>query len=97
MEYERGMHTQTDFNAKCNKMTQVTRFLNFVTPNKAAIKRVRVQIDTWIGTRGATSLRNIKIRLTTAQSLRGNNPRSDDAWMIIYDIKRGTAPIKCLE
>lgn len=94
VEYERGMHTQTDFNAKCNKMTQVTRFLNFITPNKTALKRVQVQLDTWIGTRGATSLRNIKIRLTTATSLRGQNARSDDAWMVIYDIRQGAAPIK---
>lgn len=94
MEYERGLHTQTDFNAKCNKMVQITRFLNFIAPNKTALKRVQVQIDTWIGTRGATSLRNIKIRLTTAQMLRNQNPRSDDSWMVIYDLKQGTAPIK---
>ena len=94
-EYERGFTKQPDFNAKCNKMTQVTRFLNFIAPNKETlIKRLRPQIDEWIATRGQESLRTLKVRVTTPQELR--SPSNDDVWLITYDLSKGTAPIKDL-
>lgn len=98
IEYERGYHTQSDFNEKCNKMTQVTRFLNFVTPNKEVLmKRLVPQIDAWIASRDPRSLRNIKVRLTTALALKDADMKDDSCWQVIYDLRRGAAPIKTIE
>ena len=91
-EYERGFTKQPDFNAKCNKMAQVMRFLNFIAPNKETIiKRIRPQVDDWIATRGQESLRTLKIRLTTPQELR--SPTGDNAWLVVYDLNKGTEPV----
>lgn len=93
IEYERGTHTQTDFNVKCNKMCKVTRFLNFVAPNRTVVmKRLRPQIDKWIEERGAESLKNIHIRITTPSELRTAD--INDAWLIVYDLNKGAEPIK---
>ena len=98
IEYERGMHTQADFNEKCNKMTQVTRYLNFVVPNKdILIKRLIPQINTWIKSRDARSLKNIKIRLTTALTLKDADMRNDKCWQVIWDLRKGAAPVKTIE
>lgn len=93
MEYERGYHTQPDFNAKCNKMCKVTRFLNFVAPNRQVLlKKLRPQIESWIQERGADRIKNIHIRLTTPAELRDSDPTN--AWLIIYDLNKGTEPVK---
>ena len=93
IEYERGTHTQEDFNVKCNKMCQVTRYLNFVAPNRQVLlKHLRPQIETWIASRGAESLRNIRIRLSTPTELRTSN--INDAWLIMYDLNKGVTAIK---
>lgn len=92
IEYERGHHTQPDFNAKLNKMCKVTRFLNIVAPNRAVlIKKIRPQVDTWIRERGADSIRNIQIRLTTPTELRNSETRN--AWLIVYKLSKGTEPV----
>ena len=92
------MHTQADFNEKCNKMTQVTRYLNFVVPNKdILIKRLIPQINTWIESRDARSLKNIKIRLTTALTLKDADMRNDKCWQVIWDLRKGAAPVKTIE
>lgn len=93
IEYERGFHTQPDFNAKCNKMCKVTRFVNFVAPNKTVLmKKLRPQVESWIQERGIESIRNIRVRLTTPNELRGSNP--EDAWLIVYDLSKGSEPVK---
>ena len=93
IEYERGTHTQDDFNVKCNKMCKVTRYLNFVAPNRSVLlKRLRVQIEAWIASRNIESLRNIRIRLSTPMELRTSN--INDAWLIVYDLNKGAAAIK---
>lgn len=98
IEYERGTHKQADFNEKCNKMTQVTRYLNFVTPNKdVLINKLIPQVNEWIRSRDARSLKNIKIRLSTALSLRDENMKNDSCWQVIYDLRQGSAPIKTIE
>ena len=92
IEYERGHHTQQDFNAKCNKMCKVTRFLNFVVPNRGVLSKIlRPQIEAWIAERGRDGLRNIKIRITTPTELRMG---ANDAWLIVYDLNKGVQPVK---
>ena len=90
IEYERGHHTQVDFNAKCNKMCKFTRFLNFVVPNRdILLKRLKPQVDTWIKSRGQDSLRNIKVKITTPPELRDKNE-----WIMVYDLSEGVEPVK---
>ena len=79
-------------------MTQVTRYLNFVTPSKDVItKRLVPQINEWIKTRDVRSLRNIKVRIATALSLREGDLKDDSCWQVIYDLKQGSSPIKTIE
>lgn len=93
IEYERGFHTQADFNAKCNKMCKVTRFVNFVAPNKTVlIKKLKPQVDAWIKERGLEGIKNIRVRLTTPNELRVADPA--DAWLIVYDLSKDPEPIK---
>lgn len=93
IEYERGTHVQDDFNVKCNKMCKVTRYLNFVAPNRSVLlKRLQPQIEAWIASRSIESLRNIRIRLSTPMELRTSN--ISDAWLIVYDLNKGPAAIK---
>ena len=93
IEYERGFHTQPDFNAKCNKMCKVTRFVNIVAQNRTVLlKKIRPQVETWIKERGIESMKNIRIRLTTPTELRTADPA--DAWLIVYDLSKGAEPIK---
>lgn len=93
IEYERGYHTQPDFNAKCNKMCRVTRFLNFVAPNRSVlIKKLRPQVEAWIQGRGIEGLKNLRIRLSTPAELRIADPA--DAWLIVYDLSKGPEPVK---
>ena len=93
IEYERGTHTQADFEVKCSKMCKVTRYLNFVAPNRTVLlKRLRPQIEAWIASRGVESLRNIRIRLSTPAELRTAN--INEAWLVVYDLNKGAAAIK---
>lgn len=95
IEYERGFHTQSDFNAKCNKMSQVTRFLNFVVPNKDVLKHVSKQIDAWVEKRGLKSVENLHVRITTAIAIRDVELGANSLnWLVEYDFKKGAAPIR---
>lgn len=96
IEYERGHHTQNDFNAKCNKMAQVTRYLNFVVPNQDTVKTLMRQIDSWAEKRGQKSLEGIKVRLTTSFAIRKSDEKGIN-WIIEYDFKQGLKPVKIPE
>ena len=79
-------------------MARVTRYLNFVAPNKEVlIKFIKPKIDSWIETRTQESLRNITIRLTTAIAIRDAATQGNEAWLIIYNLNKGTEPIKNIE
>ncbi len=98
IEYERGNHTQSDFNKKCNKMAQVTRYLNFVAPNKEILsKKIIPQINAWIAARDVKSLRNIKIRATTPLALKESENEDNLNWLVIYDLRKGPDPVKTIE
>jgi hypothetical protein len=93
IEYERGNHTQADFNAKCNKMCKFTRYLNFVVPNRdILLKKLKPQVDAWIQSRGQESIRTIKVRLTTPPELKDKNVKN--AWIMVYDLSIGVDPVK---
>lgn len=96
IEYERGLHTQPDFNTKCNKMAQVTRFLNFVVPNKEVLKHIMKQIEAWANKRGQKSIENLKVRVTTAVAIRNGNSDAIN-WIVEYDFKKGLDPVKVPE
>ena len=95
-EYERGFHTQTDFNAKCEKMIKVTRYLNFIVPNTDVLaKLLRPKLDTWIEKKGIGALKQIKIRATIARNLRdAEDIKLPDAWALMYDLSKGKDPVK---
>lgn len=87
-EYERANHLQSDFNMKCNKMCKVTRFLNFVTDNIKSTKKINEQVKAWIETRKPETLKNITIRIGTADSIKNNGK-----WLVVYNLNKGTEPI----
>ena len=94
-EYERGLHTQNDFNEKCNKMVQVTRVVNFIAPNVDVLKKaLKPKIEAWAKKRGQESLRNVKVRLTTARQLKENDKKDDGGWLIIYNFNKSLTPVK---
>lgn len=89
VEYERGTHKQVDFSEKCEKMVRVTRFLNFVVPNKTVGKKIVNQINRWLETKDISKLKNYYIKVGTAADLRDNVP-----WRVEYQLKSGKEPIK---
>lgn len=95
MEYERGTHTQSDFSAKCSKMARATRQMNFITPNRESMDKVKKQIDVWLRNRGKDGVKGIEqIRLTTTIALKGKDPKENEPWRIIYQPKESLTPIK---
>ena len=93
IEYERGTHTQTDFNAKCNKMAKVTRFLNFVVPKKDVVDHLVSQVDKWVEGRGLKSVENLKLRITTTLTIKDGTGKGID-WIVEYNFKNGATPIR---
>jgi len=99
MEYERGLHTQSDFNAKCNKMTQVTRFLYFITPNRAAMEKLLMpKIERWIKDRGQKSLQGVNVYVTTVLAMKNSATfQGPDGWPVVYKPSESVTPIKGAE
>ena len=90
IEYERGHHTQSDFNAKCNKMSKCTRFLNFVVPNKDVLEHILKQIDKWAESRGQKSIENLRVRVTTSVAVRDSRGKIN--WLVEYDFRKSMRP-----
>lgn len=94
-EYERGLHTQKDFNTKCNKMCKATQTLNFVAPNKDIIKRrLYPQVKEWIKSRGQMGIASKIIRITTPKELQKCS-LSEESWLIVWDMKQSEKPVVC--
>ena len=94
-EYERGNHTQKDFNAKCDKMCIVTEVLNFVAPNqKDLAKKLYPLIKEWIKKKGSSEYSNTIIRLTTPRDLKACR-LNEHAWKIVFDLSQGIEPVIC--
>jgi len=94
-EYERGNHTQKDFNEKCDKMCIATRYLNFVAPNrKALVNRLYPLAKGWVKKKGCNESSNIIIRLTTSKELQ-KCQLSDHAWLVVFDLGQSVTPVVC--
>lgn len=92
IEYECANHTQTNFNAKCNKMCQVTSVLNFIAPNRESMDKLCSQVSEWIKRRGATSLRHVTIRITSAAQIRDVDILSNSGWKFVYEPSKNLEP-----
>lgn len=84
IEYERVTHTQTNFNAKCNKMSKVTDTLNFIVPNQNDVIRIKSKIESWIKSRGQKALEHITVRVTGAFQLKGTDLSDNKNWKVVY-------------
>jgi len=94
-EYERGFHTQKDFNRKCDKMCNVTRYLNFVAPNRRdLIRRLYPLVKGWVKEKGQCDESNIIVRLTTPKELQKCS-LSDESWLIVFKLRKSIDPIIC--
>lgn len=87
IEYECVNHTQSNFNAKCNKMSQVTDVLNFIVPNKNDVSKIKQQILRWIENQGQNALSHITVRVTGAYQLRETNLKdlgNNKNWKLVF-------------
>ena len=92
IEYECANHTQTNFNAKCNKMCKASPLLNFIVPNRMAADKMMRLIGNWIENRGAKSLRHVTVRVTGAFQLKGRTLSDNRNWKIVYQPERSREP-----
>jgi len=88
-EYERGLHNQVNFNMKCNKMCKVTKFLNFIAPNKNVLKILKGKVDGWIQSKDAQSLKGYIVRIGTACTIRDNSE-----WPVEYNLSKSLEAIR---
>jgi hypothetical protein len=87
-EYERGMHNQSNFEIKINKMTRVTNYINIVTNSRKNVTMISKQVEKWIESRGGyRTLTGKRVRIATAISLKEKNPELDASWDMVYDMK----------
>lgn len=94
VEYERGTHTQTDFNAKCNKMLNVTRYLNFVVPNKDILENVFLpKVKSWIKGRPKNSLNGVVIRINTANNVKNCSFSKNSDWNVVFMLSKSLEPV----
>ena len=93
IEYECANHTQTNFNAKCNKMCKVTSVLNFVAPNRDAVTKLMKEVENWIASRGnGKSLRHITVRITSAIQMKDMDLKKNKGWKVVYEPGRKEVP-----
>lgn len=95
-EYERGTHSQSDFNVKLNRMTKVTRVLNIVCPNALTVEDLVKKVKKWVELRGGNSrLSDYTVRLTTLIRLNGQaNINNDDNWQAVFKLRNSAEPIQ---
>ena len=92
-EYERGFHTQKNFDEKLDKMCYATRVLNFVSPNsKELVNRLYPLVKDWV--KRKVGRRNVIVRLTTPKELQKCN-LSDHSWLVVFDLSQGVEPVAC--
>lgn len=94
MEYECANHTQTNFSAKCNKMTKVTSTLNFIAPNREAIGKLMKEVEAWISSRGeGKAIRHITVRITSAVQMKDMDLTKNKSWKVVYLPGKSKEPI----
>lgn len=87
-EYEMGTHNQVNFNIKCEKMCRVTKFLNFVAPNREIAKTLKGKVDIWLRDKDISIIKSHIIRIGTTVSL-----KDDSSWFFEYHLKSGKEPV----
>lgn len=95
-EYERGTHTQKDFEAKIDKMLAVTKEINIVVPNmETIVKTIIPKLDKYVNNRNSYKLQNVVIRICTLKNFRDKDSdmRSNDDWDYYYDLNKGKTVI----
>lgn len=94
-EYERGTHSQSDFNVKLNRMAKVTRVLNIVCPNALTVDDIVKKVKKWVELRGGNGrLGDYTVRITTLSRLNGQpNINSDDNWQAVFKLRNSAEPI----
>lgn len=94
IEYECANHTQTNFSAKCNKMSKVTSVLNFIAPNREAVNKLMKEVEAWIASRGdGKAIRHITVRITSAVQIRGMDLSQNKNWKVVYMPGKSKEPI----
>ena len=91
-EYETGHTSQTDFNAKCNKMTKVTDTLNFLAPNGTVVTTLTDQVSKWVKNRGIGSLKSITVRITSKEQIKGRNLVKNENWKVVFLLNKSEDP-----
>lgn len=94
-EYERGTHSQSDFNVKLNRMAKVTRVLNIVCPNALTVEDLIKKTQKWVELRGGREkLSNLSVRITTLTRLNGQTDvNNDENWQAVFRFKTSSEPI----
>jgi hypothetical protein len=87
IEYERGRHSQDNFNIKMRKMCRVTRYLNIVAQNKDAEQKSVTRACEWVKSEGRAALKGKKIRISTIASLKDKDAKLDASWYWVWDLR----------
>ena len=92
-EYELGTHTPKDFNAKCNKMSAITKHINIICPNTDTIEKyILPKVEKWINTRGMGALIGIVVRITPASTIKGVDLVHNKSWKYVYHADKSDKP-----
>ena len=94
-EYERGTHSQSDFNVKLNRMAKATRTLNIVCPNAITVDELIKKTRKWVELRGGREkVSNLTVRITTLTRLNGQTDiNNDENWQAVFRFKSSAEPI----
>ncbi len=101
-EYERGNHTQQDWNYKLEKMYEATNEINIIaSDNTTMLEKIIPKTLKWIKDRSPL-LKNKTIKVTTIHRIKtaieknnGNRRNLDDIWLYKFDNKdRVFKPVK---
>lgn len=92
-EYELGTHTPKDFNAKCNKMSSVTKHINIICPNTSVIEKfILPKVEKWINNRGKNALVGIIVRVAPASTIKGLDLSKNESWKYVYHADKSDKP-----
>ena len=82
IEYETTRCSWDDFYVKCNKLSSITEYLNFVVPNQVALGKIERQTASWIErTKNEQSLDHpVTIRLSTFRSIAASGNANTLNW-----------------
>lgn len=89
IEYEFGNHIQPEFDVKMNKLILVTKYINFIVPNKEILNLMGKKLTAWSKNKSNQSLKNYKIRISTMKYFAEHEPGSPKSWQQIWNLSTG--------